>query len=87
MKMKIANTKGRAVMKKTDQVRELIENGELTKALRIAKGFRINVTEAQRDAMTRGYECMVNPRFYKSIETDIDEAIAIGLETMRQIVF
>lgn len=73
-------------MKKTDQVRELIKQGELTKALRIAKGFRINVTAAQRDAMTRGYECIVNPRFYKSIGTDIDKAIADGIAVLNEIV-
>lgn len=74
-------------MKKTETVKMLIEQGEVVKALRIAKNFRINVTASQRDAMTRGYECMVNPRFYRSIGTDIDEAIEAGIETMKQIVF
>ena len=73
-------------IKKTEQVRELIKQGELTKALRIAKGFKINVTKEQRDAMTRGYECIVNPRFYKSIGTDIDKAIADGIAVLNEIV-
>lgn len=74
-------------MKKTEQVKDLIEQGNFTKALRIAKTFRINVTQRQRDAMTRAYECIVSPRFYKSIGTDIDNAISVGIETMKQIIF
>lgn len=74
-------------MKKTEQVKDLIKQGDFIKALRIAKTFRINVTQRQRDAMTRAYECIVSPRFYKSIGTDIDNAISVGIETMKQIVF
>lgn len=73
-------------MKKTEQVKDLIEHGDFTKALRIAKTFRINVTQRQRDAMTRGYECIVNPRFYKSIGTEIDKAIADGIAVLNEIV-
>ena len=73
-------------MKKTDQVKMLIANGDYKSALRIAKGFRINVTAAQRDKMTRGYECIVNPRFYKSIGTDVEKAIADSIAVLNQIV-
>ena len=73
-------------MKKTEQVRILIAKGDFKSALRIAKGFKINVTKAQRDAMTIGYECIVNSRFYKSIGTDIDKAIADGIAALNEIV-
>ncbi|MBR6102664.1 MAG: hypothetical protein IKP95_09560 [Ruminococcus sp.] len=73
-------------VKKTDQVKRLIEHGDYKAALRMAKDFRINVTKAQRDTMTRGYECIVNPRFYKSIGTDTEKAIADGIAVLTQIV-
>lgn len=73
-------------MKKTEQVKDLIEQGNFTKALRIAKTFRINVTQRQIDTMTRAYECIVSPRFYKSIGTDIEKAIADGIAVLTQIV-
>lgn len=73
-------------MKKTDQVRLLIANNDFKSALRIAKSFKINVTAAQRDTMTRGYECIVNPRFYKSIGTDVEKAIADSIAVLNQIV-
>lgn len=72
--------------RKTDQVKEFVSQGDFTKALRIAKTFRINVTQRQRDAMTRAYECIVSPRFYKSIGTDIEKAIADGIAVLTQIV-
>ena len=55
------------MVKKTDIVREAIAIGDLKKALRIAKGFRINVTKEQRELMTRAYECMIHPEFYRQI--------------------
>ena len=66
-------------MKKTDAVKKAIASGEMKKALRIAKGFRINVTAEQRDAMARAYECMMYPEFYRQIGVDIQEAIDKGV--------
>ena len=65
-------------MKKTDIVKEAVSAGDMKKALRIAKGFRINVTAEQRDAMSRAYECIVHPEFYRQIGTDIQVAIEKG---------
>ena len=70
------------MIKKTDMVREAIAIGDLKKALRIAKGFRINVTKEQREAMTRAYECLVHPEFYSQIGTDITGAVAKGKEVV-----
>ena len=53
-----------------------------SKALRIAKDFRINVTKAQRDTMARAYECIVHPEFYKQIGIDIPRAIEKGIEVV-----
>lgn len=68
------------MVRKTDMVRAAVEAGDFKKALRIAKDFRINITQEQRDTMARAYECMVHPEFYKQIGTDIAGAIAKGKE-------
>lgn len=68
--------------KKSDIVREAVKAGEWKKALRIAKDFRINVSQEQRSIMARAYECMVHPEFYRQIGTDIAEAIAKGKEVV-----
>lgn len=70
------------LVRQTDIVREAVKAGEWKKALRIAKGFRINVSQEQRDAMARAYECMVHPDFYRQIGTDITGAIAKGMEVV-----
>lgn len=68
--------------KKTDIVREAIKAGDMKKALRIAKDFRINVTKEQREKMSRAYECMVHPDFYKQIGTNVMETINTGKQTL-----
>ena len=72
-------------MKKTDMVKEAVLAGDWKKALRIAKGFHINVTAEQRDTMTRAYECMVHPDFYRQIGKDIPEAIAKGVSVVKSM--
>lgn len=49
--------------RKSDIVREAVAAGNFKEALRIAKGFRINITAEQRDTMCRAYECIVHPDF------------------------
>lgn len=68
--------------KKSDIVREAVKDGDWKKALRIAKDFRINVSQDQRSIMARAYECMVHPEFYQQIGTDIAGAIAKGKEVV-----
>ena len=51
------------MVKKTDIVRTAVKNGEWKKALRIAKEFRIGITQEQRVKMSRAYECIVHPGF------------------------
>ncbi len=70
------------LVKQSDIVREAVKAGEWKKALRIAKDFKINVTKAQRDAMSRAYECMIHPEFYRQIGTDIPRTIAKGKEVV-----
>ena len=70
------------MVKKTDMVREELRSGDYKKALKIAKGFRINVTKEQQEVMTRAYECIVHPEFYKQIGVDILASIEKGKETV-----
>lgn len=68
--------------KKTDIVKEAVKSGDFKKALRIAKNFRINVTKEQRELMTRAYECIVHPEFYRQIGYDVMETINSGERTV-----
>lgn len=68
--------------KKTDIVKEAVKSGDFKKALRIAKNFRINVTKDQRELMTRAYECIVHPEFYRQIGYDVMETINSGERTV-----
>lgn len=74
-----------SAIKKTDIVKEAVAAGDMKKALRIAKGFRIRVTAEQRDAMARAYECMMYPEFYRQIGTDIPNAIAKGVDIVKSL--
>lgn len=68
--------------RKSDRVRRLIREGEYKAALRIAKDFRLGISKEQSDDMVRGYECMTNPRFYRSLGKDTDKIAQKGLETL-----
>lgn len=72
-----------SMVKKTDIVRAAVQSGEMKKALRIAKDFRINVTKEQREKMSRAYECMIRPEFFRQIGIDIPAAIADGESVVR----
>ena len=71
--------------RKSDIVREAIATGELKKALRLAKNFRINVTAAQREVMARAYECLTHPEFFRQIGTDIPKAVGDGVEVLKSL--
>ncbi len=71
--------------KKSDIVRRLIAAGEYKKALRIAKGFRLGISKADREAMRLGYECMVSPDFYRQIGKDVRAEINRGVDVLVRI--
>ncbi len=72
------------MVRKSDIVRIVVQEQDWKKALRMAKDFRINITKAQRDIMTRAYECIVYPDFYRQIGIDISEAIEQGKAVVRE---
>lgn len=65
--------------KKTDMAREAYDRGDVKAALRIAKTFRIGLTKDERDALVRGYECMVHPEFYQMLGKDPAREIEKGV--------
>ena len=69
--------------KKTDMVRRLVAAGDYKEALRIAKDFRLGISKDDSDDMRRGYECITNPRFYRSIGVDTEAAARRGVEVVR----
>ncbi len=69
-------------MKKSDQVREYVKNGDYKNALKIAKTFKLGISKEENTAMTRAYECMTNERFYKSMGYDIPSTIQCGIDVV-----
>lgn len=72
------------MIRQSDIVREAVRKQDWKKALRIAKDFRIGITQEQRAKMARAYECMVHPEFYRQIGTDIPDAIEQGKTVVKE---
>lgn len=70
--------------RKSDLVRQLVERGLFKAALRIAKDFRIGITAAEREQMSRAYECMVHPEFYEAIGKNLETEILAGIEILKR---
>ena len=75
-------TQGRIT--RSQEVWNLVHSCQYKKALKIAKSFRIGITETERDVMTRAYECYVHPDFYRSIGVDVPAAIREGIYVLRK---
>lgn len=71
--------------KKTDIVRAAVKANDWKKALYIAKDFKLGISKEQKTVMTRAYECMVHPDFYKSIGVDLTKAIQDGVEVVNKL--
>ena len=74
-----------SVIKKSDEVRRLVAAGEFKSALRIAKDFKLGICKEDSTAMRRGYESMVNPRFYQSIGYDPAATAQIAVDTVKRL--
>ena len=70
---------------KTDVVRNLIAAGDLKAALRGAKDFHIGVSKEQRSVMSRAYEAIVHPEFYRQIGKNIEDCIQAGISVLREV--
>jgi len=71
---------------KAQAVRSLISDGDFKAALRGAKDFHIGVTKEQRSVMSRAYECLVHPEFYRQIGKNIDECVQAGIAVLQEVV-
>ncbi len=76
---------GKAMVKKSDIVREAVRSKDWKKALLLAKDFQIGISKSQREMMARAYECIVHPSFYMQIGVDVDSAIAKGVDVVSSI--
>lgn len=72
------------MVKKSDFVRDAVQKEDWKKALQIAKDFHIVVTQEQREKMSRAYECIVYPDFYRQIGIDVSETIEQGKAVVRE---
>lgn len=71
--------------RKSDIVRRLVAGGQYKEALRIAKGFRLGISEEDSDDMKRAYECIVHPAFYQQIGFDPEKVAQKGVEIIRRL--
>lgn len=71
--------------RKSDKVRRLVATGQFKAALVIAKDFRIGISPEDRDVMTRGYECMVHPDFYRQIGFDPEAESRKGIAVVSKL--
>ncbi len=70
---------------KSDKVRKLVAQGEHKKALNLVRGFRLGFTKQERDVLNRGYECLVNPNFYKALGYDLEACTNEAYELMVRV--
>ena len=71
---------------KVQGVRDLISAGDFKTALRGAKDFHIGVSKEQRSVMSRAYECMVHPEFYRQIGKNIDDCVQAGVKVLHEVM-
>jgi len=73
------------VLTKTNAVRSLVAAGDYRKALGIVKGFRLGLSAEALNKLKLAYECMVHPAFYEQLGTDTAEAIAEGIQVLKEL--
>jgi len=73
-----------SLVTKTDQARALYLSGDRRSALRMAKDFRLGLSVEQRKLLSRGYECLVRPDFYKSLGYDPKRCVEEGYEVFEE---
>lgn len=68
-------------MTKVEQAVQAFDTGNKEQALKIAKTFKMGVTEAERKQIARGFECTHSEAFYRMIgfipRDEIDKALQI----------
>lgn len=72
---------------KTDVVRNLVKEGNLEKALRIAGKFKreIGLTKEELNQIQLGYSCLNNPEFYKQLNKDVEKEISKAYKVLSEV--
>lgn len=70
---------------KASIVKRLVDAGKYKEAMKIAKGFTRDITVAEKDIITRAFECYGNARFYISLGINPDTEIEKGIEIMKKV--
>lgn len=72
---------------KTETVRELVLEGKLEKALKIAKDFKktYNITMEELSTLKLGWECLKRPDIYIQLNKDVDLEVKKALEILVRI--
>lgn len=70
--------------RKSDFVRRMVAEGNYKAALRVASDFRLDISEEDRSAMKRGYECMIWSGFYSQV-TDVPKSIDKAIQTVQRL--
>ncbi len=66
-------------MTKTEQARLALKNGDTKTALRIVSSFPSLRRTYVGKVIKRGYESLVNPRFYKQLGQDVELNITAAI--------
>jgi hypothetical protein len=73
------------MISKTIQVKNFLKNGEILKALKIAKNFKKGNKE-DLDKIIRAYECYIHSDWYKQIHVDIEKAKKEGVSSLKKLI-
>ena len=73
------------MIKKSDLVRNAVAAQDWKTALKIAKDFRLGITREQHSVITRAYECIVHPDFYRQLGKNLECEINRGKEIVAQM--
>ena len=70
---------------KKQAVEKFLE-GKVASALNIAKGFKIGVTDKEREVMSLGYECAKRPEDYKQMGYDTEKCFDDAVQVLKQVL-
>ena len=70
---------------KKQAVEKFLE-GKVASALNIAKGFKVGVTDKEREVMSLGYECAKRPEDYKQMGYDTEKCFDDAVQVLKTVL-
>lgn len=70
---------------KKSQVVAHVTAGRYKQALAICKCWSLPITSEESSILRRGYECMINPKFYKELGYDPEEQIDKAIKILKRV--